>query len=113
MPAYSAANPPDFSTDPAGFVKYYYGSEYLNPDGTYNKGIAFTTGTGGNAPSITAYKQTPETHPWLYIKPGEVDIDSRIYGADPDVYRTPQGGLIVPRVGEEQRQASYDQNNYF
>lgn len=79
-------------------------------------GVTTTMGGGVDAngrrmPTVTHTKRTPETHPWLFINPGEVDVNGRIYGEG--TTRTDTGYTAGRQASDAERQASYAKNNFF
>lgn len=101
--------PTSYTTNPDAWVNQYY--EGYDP----NAGLT-TIGSNGST-TISHKKTSPETHPWLYINPGEVDVNGRIYhnsdGSPLNYAQTGTGYTAGRQATEQERQASYDSNNYF
>jgi hypothetical protein len=80
------------------WVDKYYGPGYT-ADGS---GGVQSVGSNGQV-TMTHNKRTPETHPWLFINPGEVDVNGQIYDNASRTSRT---------ATEAERVASHARNSY-
>lgn len=109
---YSDENPPNFNTDKAGWVKYYYGEEYLE-DGKYPRGVKIDHGVGSGGVQITGYKTTPETHPWLYPGPNDVHTDGKIYPPQRGLYNDQGGFWQGFKATPADIKASHEKRNYY
>ncbi len=109
---YSDDNPPNFNEDQAGWVRHYYGDEYLE-DGKYPRGVLIDHGDQGGE-RITGYKTTPETHPWLYPGPNDVHTNGRIYPSGGGTYDQSTGKFQQSiKARPEDIRASHDKRNYY
>lgn len=94
----------NYLANPGAWIQQNYG------DG-YSQGAGAKTVMQGNGVTMTHNKMTPETHPWAFINPGQVDVNGKIYGNS--AIRTPTGYQAGRQATDAERQASYSANNYF
>jgi len=85
------------------FAKQYY------PEYDPNGGVVTSKTSGGM--TFSNKKMTPETNPWAFINPGEVDVNGRINGQVPS--RTGTGYESGRSASPEEIAASTAKNNYF
>jgi len=100
-----------YLANPTAWIRENYGAQYLNADGTMNRGVK-TVRTGANGISMTSYRKTPETHPWEFMGNQQADVNGQIYGEGPGV-NTGTGYEGGRQASAAERQASYDSNNYY